>query len=77
MKPSKLNFDLTFKYMKLTKEPKNIDFVIKSEPWTEKDLADFSLLIKNIKLKNKRRERSAKNRAVCKNSVEKIQNKLS
>ena len=61
--------------MKLAKEPKEIDFVIKSETWTEKDLADFSLLIKEIKLKNKRRKRSAKTRAVRKTSVVKIQNK--
>jgi len=42
--------------MKLAKEPKEIDFVIKSEPWTEKDLADFSSLIKEIKSKNKRKK---------------------
>lgn len=44
--------------MKLAKEPKEIDFVIKSEPWTEKDLADFSDLIKEIKSKNKRKKTS-------------------
>ncbi len=44
--------------MKLAKEPKEIDFVIKSEPWTEKDLADFSSLIKEIKSKNKRKKTS-------------------
>ena len=42
--------------MKLAKEPKEIDFVIKSEPWSEKDLVDFSLLIKGIKIKNKRQK---------------------
>lgn len=42
--------------MKLAKEPKEIDFIIKSEPWTEKDLADFSILIKEIKAKNKRKK---------------------
>jgi hypothetical protein len=39
------------KIMKLAKEPKEVDFVIKSEPWTEKDLTDFSDLIKEIKSK--------------------------
>jgi hypothetical protein len=45
--------------MKLKKEPKEIDFVIKSEPWSEKDLADFRLLMQQIKQKNKKS--SAKN----------------
>ena len=44
--------------MKLAKEPKEIDFVIKSEPWSEKDLSDFSLLIKEIKIKSKRKKNS-------------------
>ena len=37
--------------MKLEKEPKEIDFLIKSEPWTEKDLADFRKLMKEIQAK--------------------------
>ena len=37
--------------MKLAKEPKEIDFIIKSEPWNEKDLADFRLLMQEIKRK--------------------------
>lgn len=45
--------------MKLTKEPKEVDFLIKSEPWSEKDLADFRELIKEIKNKNKRKTASA------------------
>jgi len=48
--------------MKLAKEPKEIDFLIKSEPWTEKDAADFSLLIQEIKRKNKRKTISAATR---------------
>lgn len=39
--------------MKLAKEKKEIDFIIKSEPWTEKDLADFRELMKKIKNRNK------------------------
>ena len=38
--------------MKLAKEPKDVDFLIKSEPWTEKDLADFRRLMQKIKQKN-------------------------
>jgi hypothetical protein len=45
--------------MKLAKEPKEIDFIIKSEPWSEKDSADFKVLIQEIKSKNKRRKLSA------------------
>ena len=35
--------------MGLIKEPKDIDFIIKSEPWTEKELADFRKLMKKEK----------------------------
>lgn len=49
--------------MKFAKEPKDVDFVIKSEPWTEKDLADFRVLINEIKTKNKRRKISIKTKA--------------
>jgi len=45
--------------MKLIKEPKEVDFVIKSEPWSETDLADFRALIQEIKSKNKRKKISA------------------
>ena len=38
--------------MGLIKEPKEIDFSTKSEPWTEKELADFRVIMKNIKEKN-------------------------
>lgn len=39
--------------MKLAKEKKEIDFIIKSEPWSEKDLTDFRELMKKIKSRNK------------------------
>jgi hypothetical protein len=45
--------------MKLAKETKEIDFLIKSEPWEEKDLADFRRLMQEIKNKNKRRKNIA------------------
>jgi len=40
------------------KEPKDIDSFIKSEPWTDKELADFRKLMKNLKEKNRKRRRS-------------------
>jgi len=32
--------------MKLIREPKNIDFIIKSEPWTEEELIEFRIIMK-------------------------------
>ncbi len=40
--------------MGLIKEPKNNDFSIKSEPWTENELIEFRKIMKVIKLKNKK-----------------------
>jgi hypothetical protein len=42
--------------MGLIKEPKNIDFTIQSEPWTEEELADFRKLMKELKAKNAKRK---------------------
>ena len=42
--------------MGLIKEPKNVDFSMKSEPWTEKELADFRKIMQAIKAKNTRRK---------------------
>ncbi|HEY5462278.1 MAG TPA: hypothetical protein VIJ95_03405 [Hanamia sp.] len=36
------------------KEPKNIDFSKKSEPWTEKELSEFRKIMQEIKTKNAR-----------------------
>lgn len=36
--------------MGLINEPKEVDFTVKSEPWTEKELADFRKLMKKQKL---------------------------
>ena len=45
--------------MGLIREPKNVDFSNKSEPWTESELADFRKIMKAIKEKNaKRKERT-------------------
>lgn len=38
--------------MGLIKEPKNIDFTIKSEPWTKEELLDFRKIMKVIKAKS-------------------------
>ena len=47
--------------MGLIKEPKNIDFSAKSEPWTEEELSDFRKLMQEIKAKNaKQKERALK-----------------
>jgi hypothetical protein len=37
--------------MGLIKEPRDVDFTVKSEPWTEEELADFRKLMKEIKSK--------------------------
>ena len=37
--------------MGLIKEPKNIDFTVQSQPWTEVELRDFRALMKKIKVK--------------------------
>ena len=39
--------------MGLIKEPKDVDFNVKSEPWTEEELADFRKLMEEIKNKKK------------------------
>jgi hypothetical protein len=47
--------------MGLIKEPINVDLSTKSEPWTEKELADFRKIMQDIKAKNsKRKKRSTK-----------------
>lgn len=38
--------------MGIIKEPKDVDFIIKSEPWTDKELEDFRKLMKEQKAKN-------------------------
>lgn len=63
--------------MKLAKEPKEIDFLIKSEPWSEKDAADFKALIQEIKSKNKRRKVSAAAKSASQINSAKSQNHLS
>ena len=47
--------------MGLIREPKEVDFIIQSEPWTEKELADFRKLMTKEKekiLKSKLKRKS-------------------
>lgn len=46
--------------MGLIKEPKNVDFTVQSEPWTEEELKDFRKLMSELKAKTvKRKVRSS------------------
>lgn len=50
--------------MGLIKEPKNVDFYIKSEPWSEQELAEFRKIMQEFKMKNaKRKKRSLKDKS--------------
>ena len=42
--------------MGLIKEPKNVDFTIQSEPWTEEELQEFRKLMNDLKVKNAKRK---------------------
>jgi hypothetical protein len=44
--------------MKRIKEPIDIDFSIKSKPWTEQELSDFRVIMQTLKSKNAIRKRS-------------------
>ena len=47
--------------MGLIREPKNVDFIINSKPWNEKELAEFRAIIKRRKeAKAKRKSRNLK-----------------
>ena len=49
--------------MGLIKEPRDIDMSTKSEPWTEKELAEFREIMQRIKTKNaKQKERALQRR---------------
>ena len=42
--------------MGLIKEPKNVDFTVQSEPWTEEELKDFRKLMNELKAKKANRK---------------------
>lgn len=44
--------------MGLIKEPKNVDFIIKSTPWTKAELAELSSIILKTKEANKRKRKT-------------------
>ncbi len=47
--------------MGLIKEPKNVDLIIHSKPWTEEELAEFRAIMKKRKeAKAKRKSRTSK-----------------
>ena len=39
--------------MGLVREPKDVDFTVKSEPWTEEELVEFRKIMDSIKKKKK------------------------
>jgi hypothetical protein len=49
----------------MIKEPKNIDLTVKSEPWTEKELAEFREIMHSQKLKKRKKKihRSTKSKS--------------
>ena len=38
--------------MGLIREPKNVNFTVQSQPWTDQELRDFRKLMNEIKAKN-------------------------
>jgi hypothetical protein len=45
--------------MRRIREPKNVDFSGRSEPWTEEELKDFRKLMEKLKAKNSKRKAKA------------------
>lgn len=45
--------------MGLIKEPKDIDFSTKSEPWTEQELSEFREIMQEIKNRNTKIKRES------------------
>lgn len=44
--------------MSIVKEPKGVDFLVKSEPWTDNELSDFRKLMKKEKSELSKEKRS-------------------
>ena len=55
--------------MGLIREPKDVDFYIQSKPWTEKELKEFSEIIKKRKADNLAREKRRAKRVVTKKNT--------
>lgn len=47
--------------MGLIREPRDIDFSIRSEPWTEVELADFRKIMQKLKVKKSKGRRIFRN----------------
>ena len=47
--------------MGLIREPKNVDFSTKSQPWTEEELSDFRELMKQMKAENEKKKGRTEN----------------
>lgn len=41
--------------MGLIKEPKNVDFVVESKPWTDKELIEFRKIMNELKAKTRKK----------------------
>ncbi len=54
--------------MGLIREPKNVDFIIKSEPWTEKELEEFRKIMKAQKERKKKHSRDVSRRKTKQNA---------
>lgn len=55
LKDSKMRNILKYKYMGFIKEPKGVDFIVKSDPLTDKDRQEISKFIVEYKAKEKER----------------------
>jgi len=53
--------------MSIVKEPKGVDFVVKSEPWSDQELKEFRKLMKKQKS-----ELGEKKRSKIKEKIEKV-----
>ena len=57
--------------MGLIKEPKNVDFTVESQPWTEEELRDFRKLMAELKAKNNsKKSRAPKAKGQTKSGTE-------
>ncbi len=60
--------------MGLIKEPKNVDFIIKSEPWTKEELKQFRAIMKKQReRKSNQKSRTTKKRVKQKPKARKVQ----
>lgn len=58
--------------MGLIKEPKGVDFIIKSEPLTDKEQAAISEFIKNYKMKYSKKKTTTAKKSATSNTRKKV-----